>query len=89
MNEKISNIFVQAFHLEVKLQSLTQDFQVNTSSKILLFKIFMKESISVALQLAATTPILPISASRQSIDESIILRKLRMDDLQVCVEFNQ
>ncbi|CAF4650252.1 unnamed protein product, partial [Rotaria magnacalcarata] len=34
------------------------------------------------LQLAATSPILPITSSQQSIEESVILRTLRMNALQ-------
>ncbi|CAF0997189.1 unnamed protein product [Rotaria sordida] len=34
------------------------------------------------LQLATVTPLLPINSSQQSIDESAILRSLRMNDLQ-------
>lgn len=41
----------------------------------------------LALQLAASaTPILPINSTQQSIDESAILRTLRMNALHVCLK---
>ncbi len=39
---------------------------------------------SLALQLATTTPLLPMNSTQQSIEESAILRTLRMNALQVC-----
>ncbi len=40
--------------------------------------------VFLALQLAATSPLLPINSTQQSIEESAILRTLRMNALQVC-----
>jgi hypothetical protein len=38
----------------------------------------------LALQLASTSPLLPINSTQQSIEESAILRTLRMNALHVC-----
>lgn len=43
----------------------------------------------LALQLAAAAPLLPVTSGQQSIEESAILRELRMNALHVCERFNK
>ena len=60
------------------------------SSKIILEDSRGKHfSIILALQLAATTPLLPINSTQQSIEDSTVLRTLRMNALQVYVYLTQ
>jgi len=57
---------------------LIQAFQVNKKQYFSFSK-----PIFLALQLATTTPLLPINSAQQSVEESAILRTLRMNALQV------
>jgi hypothetical protein len=55
------------------------------SSKYLILKIvYLNVFFFIALQLASASPILPMNSTQQSIEESAILRTLRMNALQVC-----
>jgi len=54
------------------------------SSKYLIANKSMFWFFFLALQLATTTSLLPMNSTQQSIEESAILRTLRMNALQVC-----
>ncbi len=83
MNEIILIIFVRVYHTKNKLRLSIQVFQVKISLNLLLKK-HQSVFFFLALQLASTSPLLPINSTQQSIEESAILRTLRMNALQVC-----